>query len=130
MLAWRQRCEGWRVAEPSASAGHSWTVETGYFDHTAHPDLALRHLRFQTTAQIERIGHKGLGRMQNELEYVALIKLIEHTYHNDAEAISRFLERPHVLLNGRSPRDVMDSGSTGANEVRILLERANAGIAI
>ncbi len=68
--------------------------------------------------------------MQNELEYKALMSLLERTYHNDAESISRFLERPHKLLNGRTPRDVMDSGSTGANEVRILLERANAGTAI
>ncbi|MEX1234981.1 MAG: antitoxin Xre/MbcA/ParS toxin-binding domain-containing protein [Roseovarius sp.] len=68
--------------------------------------------------------------MINEPEYEALMRLIERTYRNDAEAISRFLERPHKLLNGRAPRDVMDSGTKGVNDVRTMVERANSGMSI
>jgi putative toxin-antitoxin system antitoxin component (TIGR02293 family) len=51
-------------------------------------------------------------------------------YHNDADTVARFLERPHPLLDGKRPIDLATGTVAGADLVLDLLERADAGMAV
>jgi len=50
-------------------------------------------------------------------------------YGGDTERATRFLEKPHPLLGGRSPMAVAIGSIAGADLVLKLLEKADAGIA-
>ena len=51
-------------------------------------------------------------------------------YHGDREAIDTFLNRPHPLLDGKTPFDMARSNSAGADAVLNLLSRAEASVAL
>lgn len=50
-------------------------------------------------------------------------------WDGDEDAARRFLERPHPLLEGRTPREVA-CAPEGADRVESLIGRADAGVAI
>lgn len=50
-------------------------------------------------------------------------------WDGDEGAATRFLERPHPLLDGRTPKEVACTGE-GADRVVRLIGRADAGVAI
>ncbi len=56
--------------------------------------------------------------------------LIESAYRGDSAAVVRFLNRPHQLLNGRTPLAMAQSSSAGAEAVINLVRRADAGFAV
>ncbi|MFX0543886.1 antitoxin Xre/MbcA/ParS toxin-binding domain-containing protein [Roseovarius sp. S4756] len=68
--------------------------------------------------------------MTNTSDQQSIMALLERTYHADRAAMDRFLDRPHRLLGGVSPRQSIESGPGGMEEVRNLLLRANGGVAV
>ena len=59
-----------------------------------------------------------------------VVDAVSRAYHGDTPAIVRFLNAPHPLLAGRSPLDMAQSSSAGAEAVINLLRRAEAGFAL
>ena len=75
---------------------------------------------------------KPLNKEQSE-RVLALSKVFHETlrqYHGDQKAAAIFLARGHPMLNGRSPFEIARDSITGAELVRKLLARAEAGVAI
>ena len=59
-----------------------------------------------------------------------VIEEIDHFYHGDRERIAAFLDRPHLLLDERTPFEVARSGKDGAERVLEIIRRAAAGVAV
>lgn len=51
-------------------------------------------------------------------------------WDNDVDAARRFLERPHPLLDGRTPAAVARESGPGAHRVALLIGQIDAGVAI
>ncbi|MDA7956894.1 MAG: DUF2384 domain-containing protein [Gammaproteobacteria bacterium] len=51
-------------------------------------------------------------------------------YRGDADKVRLFLGRPHPLLDGETPFDIVCSGAAGADAVLNLLRRARAGFPV
>ncbi len=79
-----------------------------------------------------RAAKRRLSVQQSE-KVVSLAEIIAAAraiWGEDRAAISRFLDRPHPLLRGRTPQDVALQSTVGANAVVDLLRRAQAGVAV
>lgn len=75
---------------------------------------------------------KRLTRDQSE-KVLALSKVfaeIMRQYSGDSDAAVMFITKPHPLLGGRTPLDVANGSTTGADLVLDLLARAEAGVAV
>lgn len=75
---------------------------------------------------------KGLAREQSERLY-ELSRVLDHTartFHGDVGRIQRFLTRPNMLLEGRTPFEVARLSSAGSQAVVNLLAQADAGVAV
>ena len=59
-----------------------------------------------------------------------VIDAVGRTFHDDKDAIDRFLNTPHTLLANRTPLDMTRSGPAGTDAVLALLRRADSGVAI
>ncbi len=55
---------------------------------------------------------------------------IMRLYGDDTNSAAMFLTKAHPMLAGRSPLDVANSSTTGADLVLDLLARADAGVAV
>ena len=51
-------------------------------------------------------------------------------WDGNATAARDFLERPHPLLEGRTPKEVACMSAAAANRVSLLIARADAGVSI
>lgn len=51
-------------------------------------------------------------------------------YRGDAERMHRFLNKPHRLLEGRTPLEMAGASAAGADAVVALIERAEAGFPV
>ncbi len=51
-------------------------------------------------------------------------------WHGDGDSVRRFLNRPHPLLEGRTPLDVARDSVAGAELVGQIIGRARAGVAV
>lgn len=90
------------------------------------PVISEASLRRAVAAQ------KKLSRELSERLYEVgrVIDAVSRVYHGDNAAISRFLNRPHQLLNGQTPLQLASSSSAGADAVINLVRRADAGVAL
>jgi len=87
------------------------------------PEATLRRAKKQ---------RKALSREMSERLYEVgrVVDAVSRSYHGDEEAISRFLNRPHNMLGGRSPLELAQSNSAGAEAVINLVRRAESGFAV
>ncbi len=63
-------------------------------------------------------------------EVSRVVDAVSRTYQGDRAAIARFLERPHRLLGGRTPLEMTQSSSAGAEAVINMLRRAESSFAV
>ena len=63
-------------------------------------------------------------------EAARVVDALGRVYRGDSDAILTFLNRPHPLLDGKTPLDVARSGSAGAEAVLNLIRRAEAGVIV
>jgi len=86
----------------------------------------------EATFRRAKKGRKALSREMSERLYEVsrVLDLAGRIYHGDRDAISRFLNKPHRLLDGRTPLDMARSSSAGAEAVINLMRRADAGFAV
>ncbi|NNV14548.1 MULTISPECIES: antitoxin Xre/MbcA/ParS toxin-binding domain-containing protein [unclassified Roseobacter] len=86
----------------------------------------------EATLRRAKKSQKALSREMSERLYEVsrVVDAVSRVYHGDEEAISRFLNRPHNLLGGRSPMEMAQSNSAGAEAVINLLRRAESGFAV
>ena len=86
----------------------------------------------EATLRRARKNRKPLSREMSERLYEVsrVVDATSHAYHGDEAAISRFLEKRHRLLGGRTPLQMAQSSSAGAEAVINLLRRAEAGFAV
>ncbi len=86
----------------------------------------------EATLRRAKKNRKALSREMSERLYEVsrVVDAVSRTYHGDGEAISRFLNRPHQLLGGRTPLQMAQSSSAGAEAVINLLRRADSGFSV
>ncbi|QYF86563.1 antitoxin Xre/MbcA/ParS toxin-binding domain-containing protein [Brevundimonas sp. PAMC22021] len=86
----------------------------------------------EATLRRARTNRKPLSREMSERLYEVgrVVDAVSRVYHGDTAAIARFLNRPHPLLNGRTPLSMAQSSSAGADAVINLVRRADAGFAV
>lgn len=111
---------GLQVASADALAR---IVGTGFVSGALIPEATLRRARKEK---------KALSREMSERLYEIgrVVDAASRAYHGDSSAIVRFLNAPHPMLAGRSPLDMAQSSSAGAEAVINLLRRAGAGFAL
>lgn len=75
---------------------------------------------------------KVLSREMSERLYEVsrVIDAVSRLYHGDQAAVSRFLTKPHSLLDGQSPLELAQSSSAGTDAVINMLQRAEYGFAV
>jgi len=74
---------------------------------------------------------KPLSKDTSETLYAMarVLSALSRVYHEDQDAILRFMKGPHPLLEGRTPYEVARSSIAGAEVVLRLIDRLDAGIA-
>ena len=79
-----------------------------------------------------RKSNKPLSRELSERLYEVgrVVDALRSAYQGDRAAIDRFLNRPHVLLEGETPIEMASSSSAGTQAVLNLIARAKAGVAV
>lgn len=86
----------------------------------------------EATLRRAKKDRKALSREMSErlYELSRVVDAVSRTYHGDEAAISRFLNKPHKLLGGRTPMQMAQSNSAGAEAVINMLRRAESGFAV
>ncbi|MDA7965450.1 antitoxin Xre/MbcA/ParS toxin-binding domain-containing protein [Ruegeria sp.] len=86
----------------------------------------------EATLRRARKERKPLSREMSERLYEVgrVIDAVSRVYHGDEDAISRFLNRPHSLLRGKTPLEMARSSSAGADAVINMLRRAESGFSV
>ena len=86
----------------------------------------------ETTLRRAKKERKPLSREMSERLYEVgrVVDAVGRIYHGDEAAISRFLNRPHRLLGGKSPFEMARSSSAGADAVINMLKRAESGFSV
>jgi putative toxin-antitoxin system antitoxin component (TIGR02293 family) len=85
----------------------------------------------EATFRRVRKGGKPLSREMSERLYEVgrVWEAARRSYGGDEDAAKAFLSRPHPLLDGRSPLELAQRSSAGADAVVNLMRRAEAGFA-
>ena len=73
---------------------------------------------------------KPLARLLESDDAEHLADAVARAFRGDVGRIDDFLTHPHPLLDGESPLDRATSSPAGAEAVRKLVLRAEAGIAV
>jgi putative toxin-antitoxin system antitoxin component (TIGR02293 family) len=86
----------------------------------------------EATLRRARQGRKPLSREMSERLYEVsrVVDAARRSYGGDQAAVTRFLGRPHPLLDGMTPLAMARSSSAGAEAVVNLIRRAEAGVAV
>lgn len=86
----------------------------------------------EATLRRAKKNRRALSREMSERLYEVsrVVDAVSRVYHGDSAAITRFLERPHKLLGGRTPLSMAQSSSAGADAVVNLIRRAESGFAV
>lgn len=95
-------------------------------------DQAIVHKIVPKATLARRTQAQRLSRSQSD-KVLAVSKVLQRLlriYHNDTATAARFLDRPHPLLEGKRPIDLVTATVAGADLVLGLLERADAGMAV
>lgn len=86
----------------------------------------------EATFRRVRRARKPLSREMSERLYEVgrVLEVARQSYSGDDAAAKAFLTRVHPLLDGRTPLDLAQRSSAGADAVVNLLRRAEAGFSI
>lgn len=86
----------------------------------------------EATLRRARRAGKSLSREHSERLYEVgrVVDAVSYAFHGNRTSIEAFLNRPHPLLEGRTPLDLARSSSAGADAVVSLIRRAEAGMAV
>jgi len=98
----------------------------------AHPGGRPIHaLISEPTLRRARTKKQPLSCQASERIYdmARVLDVLLRMFHERAAALA-FLDRPHPLLDGRRPFEVVCSSTAGANAVIELLEQAEASVAV
>ena len=85
-----------------------------------------------TWSRLNKRSHQHLTlELSERLHGVARLALeARRLWKDDQRAMVRFLNRPHLLLGGRTPRDVARQSTPGADLVVRIIGEARAGVAV
>ena len=91
-----------------------------------------QHVVPEATLRRAKKNHKTLSREMSERPYEVsrVVDVVSRLYKGDEEAIKRFLNRPHRLLDGKTPMEMAQSNSAGTEAVIKMLERAEFGFSV
>ena len=112
-----------RGLKPSAAASLSEAIGRAHVVGPLIPEATLRRAR-------TRRGRLSREMSERLYEVSRVVDAVSRAYHGDRAAIERFLTRPHPLLDARSPLEVAQSSSAGADAVLNMLRRAEAGVSL
>lgn len=130
---------GLKVARPIDDIGLAEHVSSGLRTDSAEALASLigrihivGPLIPEATLRRARKNGKALSREMSERLYDVsrVVDAVSRIYHGDSAAITRFLERPHRLLGGRTPLEMTQSSSAGAEAVINMLRRAESSFAV
>ncbi len=94
--------------------------------------MRYRLVSRSTYARLKKGPRRHLTRDMSERLY-GIARVLDEAlrlWHGDAEAVARFLNRPHPLLEGRTPFDVARESTVGADLVVKIIGQARAGVAV
>ena len=85
-----------------------------------------------TWSRLQKRSRRHLTREMSERVHGVACVLLEarRLWAGDESAMVRFLNRPHLLLGGRTPLDAARGSTTGANLVVRIIGEARAGVAV
>ena len=85
-----------------------------------------------TWSRLRKRPHRHLTREVSERVYGIARVLVEaqRLWAGDESAMVRFLNRPHLLLDGRTPLDAARKSTAGADLVVRIIGQARAGVAV
>lgn len=96
------------------------------------PHAKFTLLSRSTWSRLQKRSRQQLTReMSERVHGVARVVLeARRLWADDESAMVRFLNRPHLLLDGRTPLDVARESTTGADLVVRIIGEARAGVAV
>ena len=96
------------------------------------PRAKFTLLSRSTWSRLQRRQRQHLTReMSDRVHGVARVLLeARRLWTDDEAAMARFLNRPHLLLGGRTPLDVARESTAGADLVVRIIGEARAGVAV
>ena len=96
------------------------------------PHAKFTLLSRSTWSRLQKRSRQQLTReMSERVHGVARVVLeARRLWADDESAMVRFLNRPHLLLGGRTPLDVARESTTGADLVVRIIGEARAGVAV
>ncbi len=96
------------------------------------PRAKFTLLSRSTWSRLQRRQRQHLTReMSDRVHGVARVLLeARRLWADDEPAMARFLNRPHLLLGGRTPLDVARESTAGADLVVRIIGEARAGVAV
>lgn len=96
------------------------------------PGAKFTLLSRSTWSRLQKRPRQHLTREASERVHGIARVLVEarRLWADDEAAVVRFLNRPHLLLEGRTPLDVARESTTGADLVVRIIGEARAGVAV
>lgn len=96
------------------------------------PGAKFTLLSRSTWSRLQERPHQHLTREASERVHGIARVLVEarRLWADNDSAMVRFLNRPHLLLGGRTPLDVARQSTTGADLVVRIIGEARAGVAV
>ena len=96
------------------------------------PQAKFTLLSRSTWSRLQKRPQRHLTREASERVHGIARVLLEarRLWADDESAMVRFLNRPHLLLGGRTPLDVARESTTGADLVVRIIGEARAGVAV
>lgn len=88
-----------------------------------------------TEPTLRRAQNSNTQRLSREMserlyEISRVVDLVGRLYNGDRQAMTGFLTRSHPLLDGRTPLQVAQSSSAGAEAVMNMLRRVEVGVVV
>lgn len=96
------------------------------------PQAKFTLLSRSTWSRLQKRSRRHLTREMSERVHGVARVLLEarRLWVDDESAMVRFLNRPHLLLDGRTPLDVARESTAGADLVVRIIGEARAGVAV
>ena len=96
------------------------------------PHAKFTLLSRSTWSRLQKRARQHLTREMSErvLGVARVLFEARRLWGEDRPAMVRFLNRPHLLLGGRTPLDVARESTTGADLVVRIIGQARAGVAV
>lgn len=90
----------------------------------------FNHISASTVSRVKKGSGLRVQDSERVYEMGMVVDLVMSTFRGDTRKARAFMVRPHPMLEGKTPLQMVQSSSAGAAAVRSLLNRANAGVAV